>query len=85
MLSYFESFPGFSLPVSLLTDAIMSLLDHKNQDAISKFNQWVLITPKVKSLQTLDLEVVGQISFILQTASRSRLKEILADAKKVIR
>ncbi|XP_070212681.1 uncharacterized protein [Littorina saxatilis] len=81
MLSYFGTFRGFSVPLPLLEQAINSLLKHRDRDALSKFNQWVL-TASLEPLQKLGLALVGRIASILQPASRTRLQKLIGEAQE---
>ena len=83
MLSYFESFPGFATPQPLLEAAVARLLQHGDQEAWSKFNQWVLTTRPV-ALQMLDLSIVGKVAASLQPAALSRLQRVLEDSEEVV-
>ena len=83
MLSYFESIPGFAVPQPLLEVAVARLLQHGDQGAWSRFNQWVLTT-RPDALQMLDLSIISKVVASLQPATLSRLWRALEDSEEVV-
>ncbi|KAL8587980.1 hypothetical protein ACOMHN_061925 [Nucella lapillus] len=82
MLSYFDTFPGFLVPVPLLERALGTLLQHKERSALARFNQWVLTTKAESVLQKLDLALVGRMAPSMLPASLARLQKVITTAQE---